>query len=281
MIDVIARARRDKDGQSFRFSPISNSQRESRGPLIFAASNLPRVTSNYAVSRNEIRVKVEIVCHRFPRSIRRPSMNIYDELTDSLQKVLCWAMLSPEKEIERERERGGREDKKWRMPDQPLRSTNANDPAPTLLSAPGGKFLIYRSVQFLAKFDNEGMELFTYCRDIARARWTFVKVARTILHRIVTVVKIAGAIVTQLSLRNTKQVPGQKRKKKKSVVFHLVNRKRERERERELQRTILLLPRNLARSKFPLRNILPSFANGVDISLGERTRNNNDVAILF
>lgn len=47
-------------------SLIPNSQRESREPLIFAASNLPRVTSNYAVSRNEIRVKVEIVCHAGP-----------------------------------------------------------------------------------------------------------------------------------------------------------------------------------------------------------------------
>lgn len=51
------------------------------------------MTSNYAVSRNEIRVKVEIVCH----ATAHPSMNIYDGPTDrgrcGPRKLLCCASL--------------------------------------------------------------------------------------------------------------------------------------------------------------------------------------------
>lgn len=87
----------DNPDPDLSLSLISSSRRESREQLIFAASNLPRVTSNYAVSRNEIRVKVEIVCHAL-RSIRHSSMNIYEDLTDNLRKILRCEMFSPEKD---------------------------------------------------------------------------------------------------------------------------------------------------------------------------------------
>lgn len=120
----------DNPDPDLSLSLISNSRRESREQLIFAASNLPRATSNYAVSRNEIRVKVEIVCHAL-RSIRHSSMNIYEDLTDNLRKILRCEMFSPEKD-----ERSN------------PRSTNLDIGFQR-------KLVMYLSVQFFDKFDNE------------------------------------------------------------------------------------------------------------------------------